>query len=124
MRAAEILEGALGQLRLDCADLRGALIATPEGLLLASCGAPEGETAAALASHLADSLDLDLALLAGTACTESLLWTQNALWGVARLESGHVVLVHAIPECRAANLRLAIGRLRRDLRPALGLLGA
>ena len=122
MKVIEALEHALGQLRLDCTDLLGALIATQEGLLLASSGDPCDETAAALASHLADGLDTHLALLARTGCTESLMWTPEALWGVARLDSGHVVLVHGAAECRAANLRLALARLRRDLRPTLGLL--
>jgi predicted regulator of Ras-like GTPase activity (Roadblock/LC7/MglB family) len=124
MTATDTLDAALLQLRLDCPDLLGALVATQEGLLLASCGDPSGETAAAMASHLADSLDALLALLAQAGCTESLLWTERGLWGVARLATRHVVMVHATGECRAANLRLALGRLRRDLAGTLtGLAG-
>ncbi len=113
--ASGYLEAALDQLRRDCPDLTGALIATEEGLLLASQGDIGSETAAAMASHLADSLDRDLALIAQAACDESLLWTAGSLWGVARLQTRHVVMVQAIAECRTANLRLALKRLRRDL---------
>lgn len=109
------LDAALRRLRIDCPDLLGALIATEEGLLLASTGEPSGETAAATASHLADSLDALVGLLAQASCTESLLWTEQGLWGAARLPTRHVVMVHAIGQCRTANLRLALGRLRRDL---------
>lgn len=115
MSAAIALEAALQQLRLDCPDLTGAMIATQEGLLLASSGDLGNETAAAMASHLADSLDHNLSLLALGDCTEALMWTPSGLWGVARLRSGHVVMVQGVAECRTANLRLAIGRLRRDL---------
>jgi predicted regulator of Ras-like GTPase activity (Roadblock/LC7/MglB family) len=120
MTATDTLEAALRQLRLDCPDLLGALVATEEGLLLASHGEPAGETAAAMASHLADSLDALLAMLAQAGnCTESLMWTERGLWGVARLATRHVVMVRASQECRVANLRLALGRLRRDLAVAL-----
>lgn len=115
MSAAQALEAALQQLRLDCPDLLGAMIATEEGLLLASSGALNGETAAAMASHLADSLDRNLSLLDQGDCLEALLWSASGLWGVARLRSGHVVMVQGVAECRMANLRLALGRLRRDL---------
>jgi predicted regulator of Ras-like GTPase activity (Roadblock/LC7/MglB family) len=112
--ALEALEKPLRQLNLDCDDVLGALIATEEGLLLASTG-NLGETAAAMASHLADSLDANLRLLAQARCNEVLLWTERGLWGVARLQTRHVVMVHAPGQCRVANLRLALGRLRRDL---------
>lgn len=124
MSATELLDAALGQLRLDCPDLLGALIATEEGLLLAASGDPEGETAAAMASHLADSLDHNLSLLAQSRCEEALLWTASGLWGVARLASRHVVMVHGLADCRMANLRLALGRMRRDLATPLQALAA
>jgi predicted regulator of Ras-like GTPase activity (Roadblock/LC7/MglB family) len=119
MSSDAALNASLSQLRIDCPDLVGAMIATEEGLLLASCGHPADETAAAMASHLADSLDRNLALLAQSRCSEALIWTPGGLWGVARLDSGHVVMVHGVADSRAANLRLALGRLRRELAPVL-----
>jgi len=115
MSASDMLEGALKQLRVDCPDLLGALITTEEGLLLACSGALQGETAAAMASHMADALDQILTMLADAACNEALMWTTNGLWGVSRLSTRHVVMVQGVAECRAANLRLALGRLRKDL---------
>jgi hypothetical protein len=120
----DVLEAALRQLRQDCPDLLGAMIATQEGLLLSSTGDLGSETAAAMASHLVDSLDHNLALLAQSACSEALMWTPTGLWGVARLPSRHVVMVQGVAECRAANLRLALGRLRRDLAVPLDALSA
>lgn len=115
LAAAEALDRALAQLSVDCPDLLGALIATEEGLLLAAKGEPRDETAAAMASHLADSLDANLALLAQAQCSEALLWSAGGLWGVARMETRHVVMVRGAGDCRTANLRLALARLRRDL---------
>jgi hypothetical protein len=120
----DALEAALGQLRQDCPDLLGAMIATQEGLLLSSSGDLGSETAAAMASHLVDSLDHNLSLLAQSCCSEALMWTPAGLWGVARLPSRHVVMVQGVAECRAANLRLALGRLRRDLAAPLQELAA
>jgi hypothetical protein len=33
-------------------------------------------------------------------CTEVLIWTPAALWGIPRLPARHVLLLHALPDCR------------------------
>lgn len=119
MGQAEILVQAMVQVQRDCADILGAVVATPEGLVLAEYGSLHGDLSAAAASNLADHLDQNLGLVLNTTCSEALLWTPAGLWGLVRYPSRHVVLAQAASTCSAGTLRLALGRLRRDLGASL-----
>lgn len=119
----ERLQQAMRQVQADCGDIRGCVLATPEGLVLAAHGSLGGDVAAAAASSLVDQFDRHLALLAaGPSCGEALLWTPASLWGVGRLDGRHVVLAQAAPACATGTLRLAMARLRRDLAAPLQML--
>lgn len=119
METLDALLGAIDGVCADCADVQGAVLATAEGLVLAARGTLAGEVPAAAATYLADDLDRHLSLVLSTACSDALVWTPAGLWGLARLPSRHVVLVHAADRCAAGTLRLALARLRRDCAPAL-----
>jgi hypothetical protein len=119
VQRADGLSHAIARVQGDCEDILGAVLATPEGLVLAARGTLEGDVPAAAATHLADVLDHNLSLLLSTSCSEALVWTPAGVWGIARLPSRHVVLAHAASSCAANTLRLALGRFRRDLGPAL-----
>lgn len=124
MRPPDPLLDAIDGVQDQCGDILGAVLATPEGLVLATRGTLSGDVPAATATHLADLLDRELAVLLGASCHEALFWSGAGLWGVARLPTGHVVLAHGTVHCGAGTLRLALGRLRRDLAPALAELQA
>jgi hypothetical protein len=111
----DALHCAIREVQADCSDILGAVLATPEGLVLASAGTLCGDVPAAAGTQIADLLDRNLSLLLGTSCMDALVWSSTAAWGVARLPHRHVVLVQAVAACRAAPLRLALARLRRDL---------
>lgn len=115
---------AIDGVQEQCGDIVGAVLATAEGLVLAARGSLAGDVPAATATHLADLLERDLSVLLGASCHEALFWSGDGLWGVARLPSRHVVLAHGKAPCAAGTLRLALGRLKRDLGPALAELEA
>ena len=115
MQLLDLLLAAMNAVRADCSDLRGVVLATPEGLVLAACGSLQGEVAAAMASGLAGLLDHHLQLLASPSITDAIFWTADAQWGLVRLDSQHVALAQAEPRISTGTLRLVLARLRRDL---------
>jgi predicted regulator of Ras-like GTPase activity (Roadblock/LC7/MglB family) len=99
----------------DCADLNGVLVTSPEGLVLATRGTLEGDTAAAAAAHIATELQTALSMLDAGRCVDVLFWTASALWALARMDRGQVLLVECAAQCRPGLARLVLARLRRDL---------
>lgn len=119
MASLERVAQAIEEIRVECSDLVGAVVATPEGLVLAGSGSLVSEVSAAAASGLASLLDHHLALVRSPSCTDAIVWTPAGLWGLARLPTQHVVLAEAAQRCSAGTLRLVLARFRRDLAPAL-----
>jgi predicted regulator of Ras-like GTPase activity (Roadblock/LC7/MglB family) len=99
----------------DCADLSGVMVTSADGLVLATRGTLDGDTAAAAASHIATELQTALRMLDGGPCADVLIWTASALWAVARMNGGEVLLVECTPQSRPGVVRLVLARLRRDL---------
>jgi predicted regulator of Ras-like GTPase activity (Roadblock/LC7/MglB family) len=111
------------QLARDCEPVRGAVLATDDGLVLAATGCLCSETAAASAAHLAHNVDQNLSLLVSTICSELLVWSPTLVWYLARLSGGGVLMVCAGSDCHAGGLRLAASEAARRLSASMGLPG-
>jgi predicted regulator of Ras-like GTPase activity (Roadblock/LC7/MglB family) len=113
------LSHALEGLRARSPEVKGAVLATREGLVLAASGTLTTDTAAASGTHMADQVDRCLSLLAEEACGELLIWTEATLWCLVRLAGGCTLLVSAGRECQAGALRMATRRTGDLLSPLL-----
>jgi predicted regulator of Ras-like GTPase activity (Roadblock/LC7/MglB family) len=122
MMSNDQLVAALNQLQVHCPEVRGAVLATDEGFVLAAMGNLTGEEAAATAAHLRVVVEQNLSLVLPTNCTEILVWGTSALWYIARISRHHVVMVSADPDCRAGTLKLVTQSLGNNLAALLASL--
>lgn len=97
----------LAQFAADCPALKGAVVATPDGLLLGASSSFRGDTPAAVAVSMIGRLEHDLRLLMPTNMRESLLWADVGVWYMCRLPAGQVLLAHTAQDTMAGALRLA-----------------
>lgn len=100
------IDDVLTQFAADCPALKGAFVATPDGLLLGSTPSFQGDTLAAVALNMLGGLERDLSLLAPTNVHESLLWTDAGVWYISHLPGGQVLLAHT-QGSMSGTLRLA-----------------
>jgi predicted regulator of Ras-like GTPase activity (Roadblock/LC7/MglB family) len=115
---------ALAQLQEVCPQISGAVLSTSEGLILAATGELSSDAAAASAVHLAEQLDRSLMLLSGTGCDVMLVWSEAAVWCLARLSGQCALMARAGADCPAGALKLAVEHVGRELVPWLAGLGA
>ena len=116
----------LEQLPALCQELAGAVLATRDGLVLASIGDFQGDTPAACAASLFVHLQEDLLPLlapgSDAAPREALVFGDDALWYLSHLAGGHLLLLRSRPTPHVGALRLAgqttATRLNRWLRGA------
>lgn len=98
----------------------GAVVATSDGLILASSGNLRGDTSAACAASLAVHTDAALGTLERAPPREALVWTQEAVWYLVRIEQAHVLLMRSGDGAHAGALRwtgqLAAARLAELLK--------
>lgn len=114
------LQAILAGLQSSCAELRGAAIATVEGLMISACGDLATDIAPATASFLLDSLDQHLSLIAESRTTETMIWTENGVWYLARLNGGrHVLILRADPMTYPAQLRYLAEAIRETMQTTL-----
>jgi len=101
------LEQQLESLPRQCRELQGAALATTDGLLLCGWGNLRSDAAPAAASGLLESLDHHLGLLAAAPVCEALVWSEDALWYLQRLDHHrHVLILQSLPMTYPAVLRL------------------
>jgi predicted regulator of Ras-like GTPase activity (Roadblock/LC7/MglB family) len=122
MMSNDQLVAALSELQANCPEIRGAVLATDEGFVLAAIGNLTGEEAAATAAHLRVVVEQNLSLVQPTQCMEILMWGTSALWYIARMSRHHVVMVTAEPGCRAGTLKLVTQRMGNNLADMLASL--
>jgi predicted regulator of Ras-like GTPase activity (Roadblock/LC7/MglB family) len=103
------------QLGHDCEQVKGAVLATNDGLVLAATGCLSSEVAAASATHLAQNIDQNLSLLISTTCTELLIWSSPLVWYLTRLPGDSVLMACADADCHVGGLRLAASERARCL---------
>jgi predicted regulator of Ras-like GTPase activity (Roadblock/LC7/MglB family) len=111
---SKVLE-TLQQIAIDCPQLQGAVLATPDGLLLAATGCMNTEVAAASAAYLGEHIQENLSLISTANVTELMVWSQNLVWYLIRLPGRYVLMVCATTDCHAGALRLAVGATARRM---------
>lgn len=97
----------LTQLAENCPEMKGAVVSTQDGLVLASTESFNGDVPAACAASLAVHVDGDLAFVQENRCTEMMFWTPPGVWYLARLEHKHLLLAYSQSAEHAGALRLA-----------------
>lgn len=96
----------LQELHNQCSDIRGTVIATSEGFILAAAGLLNDESAAATSVHITQVIEQHLSLLQPSSCREVMIWTDEGLWYIMRLPDEHVLMTLAGADCSAGMLRL------------------
>ncbi len=96
----------LQELHNQCSDIRGTVIATSEGFILAAASLLDDESAAATAVHITQVIEQHLSLLQPSRCREVMVWTEEGLWYLMRLPDEHVLMTLAGPDTNAGLLRL------------------
>lgn len=116
-RSQEILDA----LQETCPSFGGAVVATPDGLLMVATRQLGGDLPAACAAGLVGHVDDCLsALVARQQLGELMLWTAGGLWFAARLVNNHVLLLSATEAHCAGAVRLAAQMAVQELNAVLG----
>lgn len=97
----------------------GVVLATDDGLIMASSGALQGDVAAAVAASLALAGQEALAALGEHPWVEQLIWSDTRVWYQTQLHSTHVLLLVAENHCQAGALRWTARQLAKQLEQAL-----
>ena len=106
----------------QCPCQAGALLATADGLLMASAGSLQGDAAAAAAAHLALAGQDTLAALGARAWAEQLIWSHDQVWYQTRLRGTHLLLLVCDDPGHAGALRWTGRHMAQQLELALQLL--
>ena len=113
------LSRVLADLQGQCSGIRGTVIATSDGFVLAAAGVLENETAAATAVHVTQVVEQHLGLLQPSPYREQIIWTDNALWYICGLAGTNVMMVLADAHCTAGMLRMVCRNIGDALNHAL-----
>lgn len=104
----------------QCPCQAGALLATADGLLMASAGSLQGEAAAAAAAHLALASRDTLAALGARPWAEQLIWSDDQVWYQTRLRNTtHLLLLACEDPGHAGALRWTGRHMAQQLELAL-----
>ena len=113
------IHDVFGELTQHCTELRGAAVATPDGLVLAATGIFVGDVPAASAAGLAVQMDSHLSFITPTVFKDSLIWTDTGVWCLMRLPLGHLLLACSAATEHVGALRLAVLLAAQTLEPML-----
>ena len=97
----------LDALQESCPYFGGAVIATPDGLVLVATRRFGGDIPAACAAGIVVQMDDCLSALQAGPVDELMVWTPGGLWFLGRLVNGHVLLLSATDSHCAGAVRLA-----------------
>lgn len=117
------LLAALGCLSRDCPEVGGAVLASPEGLILVATGCLHSDVSAASAANLIQQVDQNLSLICSTHASELLIWASPSVWYLTRLADKSVLMLCAAPTCRTGALRLTGKNVARQLAVLLASAG-
>lgn len=116
-RSQEILDA----LQQDCPCFGGAVLASPDGLVMAATRQLRADLPAACAAALMLQVDDCLTMLtANQQVAELMMWTSGGLWFAARLVHNHVLLISATEADQAGAVRLAAQIAAQELNAVLG----
>lgn len=97
----------LDALQESCPYFGGAVIATPDGLVLVATRLFSGDMPAACAAGVVAQVDECLSALKAGRVDELMVWTPGGLWFIGRLVNDHVLLLSATDSHCAGAVRLA-----------------
>ncbi|MGS5089957.1 roadblock/LC7 domain-containing protein [Hydrogenophaga sp. A37] len=103
----------------ECPGSAGAVLATADGLLMASAGALHGDVAAAAAASLTQAGQEALAALGQRPWVEQLIWSDTQVWYLTQLHGTHVLLLVCDDHSHAGALRWTARRMALQLEPTL-----
>lgn len=113
------ISDVLAQFAENCPELQGAVVATRDGLVLASTEHFSGDIPAACAASLSVHVEADLSFIQDTHCTETMFWTPPGIWYLASLAHNHLLLAYSRSADHAGALRLAGQIAAQQLNPML-----
>ncbi len=106
-----------------CPGFYGAVLSSPDGLVLASSGQFDGDESAACASSLMVNTSSSLNQLSSGGPTEMLIWGEDRkIWNVSVLTGNYILLIAATDAVQADMLRQVMIRTSDMLNQALRIL--
>ena len=103
----------------QCPGHIGGVLATADGLLMASAGSLHGDVAAAAAASLALAGRDTLAVLGARPWAEQLIWSDDQVWYQTRLGGTHLLLLVCDDPAHAGALRWTGRHMAQQLEQAL-----
>jgi predicted regulator of Ras-like GTPase activity (Roadblock/LC7/MglB family) len=100
----------------------GAVLSSPDGLVLASTGGFSGDESAACASSLNVHTTASLGLLESGAPREMLIWEEGRIWSLAVLPGEYLLLIASTQTELTGPLRALAQRTAEMLNQALRIL--
>lgn len=107
----------------DCPGFYGAVLASPEGLVLAAAGQFDGDESAACASGLMVNTSVNLGQMAVGSPLEIMIWGDDGkIWNVSALTGGYIMLIASTEAAHLNRLRQIMHRATTVLNQALRIL--
>ena len=106
-----------------CPGFYGAVLSTPDGLVLVSTGELSGDEPAACASGLIVDSTKNIGIVAPGEVSEVLVWSANRLWCVRVLASGYILLLVSSDPEQSVAIRAVAAETDEMLTQALRFLG-
>ena len=113
MEALGNLQDILAALSQEDEGVLGAVLATPDGLVLAASGQLTGDLPAASAAGLVQQVNEALAAMSSGKVHQMLLWSAADIWSVNLLLGGHLLMLRCAPTLPAGAVRL-LGQLAQE----------
>lgn len=103
----------------SCPGVFGAVLATPEGLVLLGTGRLGGDVPAAVAASIRVGTSNALAALTPQPAKDIMVWQDDCLWFLTTVEDNHILLVGCDDTQQAEMLRATAARAAEQLSLAL-----
>lgn len=107
----------------QCVDFYGAVLSSPDGLILASSGQFSGDEAAAAASSIMVDATKGLAMIGENQTQEILLWSEDKLFSIRRLKDNSILMVCSKDLASVIDIRFITEKVAKELDMALNILG-
>lgn len=106
-----------------CPGFYGAVLSSPDGLVIASYGELEGDEPAACASSLIFDANTSLSYVSTDKTKEMLIWSDEKLWNVRQLDTDFILLIASKDLNSHEAIRMVMKKAATMLDQALRFLG-
>ena len=107
----------------QCVGFYGAVMSSPDGLLLASSGHFSGDEAAAAASSIMVDASKGLSMIAEAKTQEILIWSEDKLFSIRRLKDDSILMIGSEDLACVVDIRFISEKVSHELDMALNILG-